>query len=90
MLKEDQIEMEFIEQLVGLKYVYRADITDIKSLEDNFRTKFEELNKVKLSNSEFLRLRGEIITSDVFETSKILRENRKGLMQKLFSKMSEL
>ncbi|MGV0831191.1 type I restriction endonuclease subunit R [Empedobacter brevis] len=76
MSKENQIEINLIEQLKGLKYVYRPDITDRKTLEQNFRTKFEELNRVHLSDSEFLRLREEIINPDVFSASKLLRERQ--------------
>ncbi len=69
MTKESQIEQGLIERLKGLKYIYRPDIVDRKTLEQNFKTKFEALNRVHLSDSEFLRLREEIITSDVFEAS---------------------
>lgn len=76
MSKEIQIELSLIEQLKGLKYIYRPDIVDRKTLEQNFKDKFEELNRVRLTDSEFLRLREEIIKSDVFEASKILREKQ--------------
>ena len=74
MSKENQIEETLIEQLRELKYIHRPDIVDRKSLEQNFRTKFEALNRVRLSDNEFLRLREEIIESDVFKASKLLRE----------------
>lgn len=76
MSKENQIELNLIERLKGLKYVYRPDIVDRKTLEQNFKTKFEELNRVRLTDSEFLRLREEIINPDVFVASKILRERQ--------------
>ena len=76
MTKEFQIEKNLIEQLKELKYIYRPDIVDRKTLEQNFRTKFEALNRVKLSESEFLRLREEIIKPDVFAASKFLREKQ--------------
>jgi type I restriction enzyme, R subunit len=76
MSKENQIEENLIEQLKGLKYIYRPEIVDRKTLEQNFKTKFEELNRVHLSDNEFLRLREEIINSDVFITSKKLRERQ--------------
>jgi type I restriction enzyme R subunit len=47
-----------------LKYVYRSDIVDRNTLEQNFKTKFEALNRVRLSENEFLRLREEIIEPD--------------------------
>ena len=74
MLNESQIEYGFIGKLQEMKYTYRSDIRDKKSLEDNFRRKFEALNRVNLTDAEFARLRDEIITSDVFTASKALRE----------------
>lgn len=74
MSKENIIENNLVQKLVELKYTYRKDIKDRVSLEKNFRSKFEALNKVNLSNSEFARLRDEIIKPDVFAASKILRQ----------------
>jgi type I restriction enzyme R subunit len=76
MNKENLIEENLIEQLKGLKYIYRPDIVDRKTLEQNFKTKFETLNRVRLSDNEFLRLREEIIQPDVFKASKLLRERQ--------------
>ncbi|MEQ9264000.1 MAG: type I restriction endonuclease subunit R [Balneolaceae bacterium] len=76
MTKERQIEENLIAQLKELKYTYRLDITDRKTLEQNFKTKFESLNRVRLSDSEFLRLREDIIEPDVFAASKKLREQQ--------------
>jgi type I restriction enzyme, R subunit len=76
MSKENQIEENLIEQLKGLKYTHRPDIVDRKTLEQNFKTKFETLNRVRLSDNEFLRLREEIIQPDVFKASKLLRERQ--------------
>jgi len=73
MTKENQIEQELINQLIGLKYIYRNDIIDKRSLEENFRAKFNALNKVNLTNAEFNRLKSEIISNDVFEASQLLR-----------------
>ena len=75
MTKENQIELSLLNKLSDLKYINRPDIRDRFSLEQNFREKFESLNKVRLSNAEFARLRDEIITQDVFAASKILRAN---------------
>lgn len=72
-LKEDGIESGFIGKLQGLKYEYRPDITDRATLEKNFREKFEALNRVNLTDSEFARLLDEIVTPDVFTASKTLR-----------------
>ena len=47
--KEHQIELNFINKLKEMKYIYRSNIKDRNSLEQNFREKFEELNKVKLT-----------------------------------------
>jgi type I restriction enzyme R subunit len=74
MNKEKQIEESFIQKLTELKYTYREDICDRDTLECNFRKKFETLNKVNLSDSEFARLLEEIVSPDVFISSKRLRE----------------
>lgn len=73
-VKEQQIEQELINKLKDLKYIYRPEINDRASLEQNFREKFEELNRVKLTDSEFDRLMERIITPDVFTASQLLRE----------------
>ena len=72
--KESQIEQHFIRHLEGLGYVYRKDIKDRASLEANFRNKFEALNNVRLTDGEFERLLGNIISSDVYKASKTLRD----------------
>ena len=74
MVNEPQIEYGFIGKLTDLKYTYRTDIRDRQALENNFRRKFETLNRVNLSNAEFARLRDEIINPDVFQASKTLRQ----------------
>ena len=74
MIREKQIEESFINKLIELKYIYRPDICDRATLEQNFRKKFERLNRVNLSDSEFNRLLEEITDSDVFASSKRLRE----------------
>jgi len=71
---ERQLEVEFISKLQEMKYAYRDDIRDKRALEQNFRQKFEELNRVKLTDSEFSRLMEDIITADVFEAATKLRE----------------
>lgn len=76
MTKEHHIEENLIEQLKELKYTHRPDIVDRKTLEQNFKVKFETLNRVRLSDSEFLRLRENIIKPDVFAASKMLRERQ--------------
>jgi len=72
-VREEHIESDFIEKLRGLKYAIRPDITGRASLERNFRDKFEELNRVQLTDGEFARLLDEIITPDVFTAAKTLR-----------------
>lgn len=74
MTKEQQIENELIDRLKDLKYTYRKDIRDKNTLEQNFREKFETLNRVKLTDSEFERLREEIVNPDVFTASNYLRK----------------
>lgn len=76
MTKEKQIEQDLVDKLVGLKYTLRSDIKDRQSLELNFREKFQALNRVRLTDNEYLRLREEIINPDVFEASKLLRERQ--------------
>lgn len=71
---ESQIEQDFIAKLSDLKYTYRQDIRDRATLEKNFREKFEALNRVHLTDSEFSRLLEEIITPDVFTAARTLRE----------------
>ena len=72
-VREDGIESGFIGKLQGLKYEYRRDITNRATLEQNFREKFEALNRVRLTDAEFARLLDEIVTPDVFTASKTLR-----------------
>jgi len=74
MTSERRIEESLINKLKDLKYTYRDDIRDKVSLEENFKEHFQRLNKVNLSDSEFARLRDEIIISDVFTAAKTLRE----------------
>ncbi len=73
-VREANIETAFIEKLRGLKYTIRPDIRDRAALEANFREKFEALNRVTLTDGEFERLLGEIVTPDVFTASRTLRE----------------
>ena len=73
-LQERQLEEHFIEKLRGLKYEYRQDICNRATLEQNFREKFEALNRVTLTSGEFSRLLEEIITPDVFTAARTLRE----------------
>ena len=75
MIREKLIEDNLISKLAEeLKYSYRPDICDRKTLEQNFRKKFENLNRVHLTDSEFNRLLEEITDPDVFVSSKRLRE----------------
>lgn len=70
---ERQLEDQLVEKLRGLKYEYRADIRDRAALEKNFRTKFNALNHVRLTDGEFQRLLDEIVTPDVFTAAHTLR-----------------
>ena len=74
MTTESQIEKSLIDKLIDLKYTYRPDIRDRNALEINFREKFEALNRVNLTDSEFARLMEEIISTDVFASATLLRE----------------
>lgn len=73
-IKETRIEQNLIAKLTDLKYTYRPNIRDREALEQNFREKFQALNRVHLSDSEFARLRDEIVTADVFTAALTLRE----------------
>jgi type I restriction enzyme R subunit len=77
---ESQLEQSLIDRLVGLKYEYRSDIRDRASLEENFREKFEALNRVKLTDGEFRRLLDEIVKPDVYEAARALR-NREAFIR---------
>src|SRR5665213_179840 len=70
---ERQLEEALITKLRDLKYEYRLDIRDRASLEANFREKFEALNRVTLTDGEFQRLLDAIITPDVYEAARSLR-----------------
>jgi type I restriction enzyme R subunit len=72
-LNEHGIEDLFVGRLRELKYSHRPDITDRAALENNFREKFEALNRCKLTDAEFARLLDEIVTADVFAAAKTLR-----------------
>jgi len=73
MTKEQKIEQDLIKKLEELKYIYRPDIRDRETLEANFREKFESLNHVRLTDTEFARLLDTIVTPDVFTASEMLR-----------------
>ncbi|CAJ1781480.1 type I restriction endonuclease subunit R [Aeromonas hydrophila] len=70
---EQQIEQTLIAKLGELKYTSRSDIRDRASLEANFREKFQQLNRVNLTDEEFARLLEEIVTPDVFTAAQLLR-----------------
>ena len=50
-LLESDIEAAFISKLADLKYTIRRDIRDETALNQNFREKFEALNRVKLTDA---------------------------------------
>ena len=64
MTTESQIEQSLISKLSDLKYTYRPDIRDRAALEANFREKFQALNRVHLTDGEFLRLLDQIVSPD--------------------------
>jgi type I restriction enzyme, R subunit len=77
---EHQFEEALITKLRDLNYEYRPDIRDRVTLEANFRTKFEALNRVTLTHSEFQRLLDEIVTPDVYKAARSLR-NREAFVR---------
>lgn len=70
---ENQIEQDLIAKLADLKYTLRPDIRDRAALEKNFREKFEDLNRVHLTDSEFQRLLDSVITPDIYNAAQTLR-----------------
>lgn len=80
-LNEHQIERHLIDKLTNLKYTYRPDIRTREALEQNFRQKFESLNRVKLTEAEFSRLRDEIVNGEVFSAAKTLRQRNTFIRQ---------
>lgn len=73
-MTESQIERELLDKLAELKYTPRPDIRDRAALECNFREKFEALNRVHLTDTEFQRLLEKITTPDVFAAARTLRK----------------
>ena len=77
---ERDLERSLVTKLEDLKYEYRPDIRDRATLEANFREKFEALNRVTLTDGEFQRLLDEIVTPDVYEAARLLR-NREAFIR---------
>ena len=77
---ERDLEEFLVTKLRDLKYEYRPDIRDRAELEANFREKFEALNRVNLTDGEFQRLLDEIVTPDVYEAARSLR-NREAFVR---------
>jgi type I restriction enzyme R subunit len=71
---ERQLEDELLIKLRSLKYEHRTDIRDRATLEQNFRERFQALNRVNLTDAEFQRLLDGIVTPDVFAAARTLRE----------------
>lgn len=77
---ERGLEDSLLAKLQDLKYEYCPSIRDRASLEANFRKKFEALNRVTLTDGEFQRLLDEIVTPDVYEAARSLR-NRESFIR---------
>ncbi|EKJ86470.1 type I restriction enzyme R subunit [Leptospira meyeri] len=73
MVNELNIETNLVNKLEDLKYKYRKEIRNREDLERNFREHFEALNKVNLTDSEFARLRDEIVNADIYQSAKLIR-----------------
>ncbi len=84
-MTEQQIEQSLVEKLRDLKYTIRPDIRDRAALEQNFRNHFEALNRVKLTDGEYLVY---LLLSEAFleyavkhsDRSKIPKVNRDTLL----------
>ena len=70
---ERDLEEALVTKLQDLKYEYRTEIRDRAALVANFREKFEALNRVRLTDGEFDRLLDKIVTPDVYEAARSLR-----------------
>ena len=70
---ERRLEETLVAKLRDLKYGYRPDIRDRSTLEANFRERFDALNRVTLTDGEFRRLLDEIVTPNVYEAARSLR-----------------
>ena len=77
---ERDLEKVLVTKLGDLKYEYRSGVRDRATLEANFREKFEALNRVTLTDGEFQRLLDEIVTPDVYEAARSLR-NREAFIR---------
>ncbi len=77
---ESVLEESLLTKLQDLKYEYRPNIRDRATLEANFREKFETLNRVTLTDGEFQRLLDEVVTPDVYEAARSLR-NREAFVR---------
>ena len=71
MSSEQQLEEQFIQKLLSLKYEYRPDIRNRAALEANFREKFQALNRVKLTDDEFQRLLDDGVVELLFNSDEV-------------------
>jgi len=72
-ISERDIEERFIDKLLDLKYEFREDIKNLDALEDNFREKFQQLNRVNLTDAECDRLMEDVISADTYAAAQALR-----------------
>ena len=77
---EHNLEEFLVTKLTDLNYEHRPDIRDRAKLEANFREKFEALNRVNLTDGEFQRLLDEVVTPDVYQAARLLR-NREAFVR---------
>ncbi|WP_424951368.1 hypothetical protein [Deinococcus sp.] len=72
-MKERDIERLLIERRSDLKYSHRPDLRGRAVLESSFGFHFEPLNRVRLTDGEFLRLLERIVMPDMFTATQTLR-----------------
>lgn len=77
---ETQLEEDLITRLNGLGYA-SVSITDESDLLLNLKDKIEELNDIKLSDTEFQRILNILGKGNAFERARLLREKKQHILR---------